>query len=283
MPVIRPMREDDAHAAFELTCATFEDLARRHNEPSEPRPDPAQVLVRYSHLVRTDPDGAWVAEDEHGLAGCALALKREGVWGLSLLVVRPGLQSAGLGSDLLQHANQYAHDARGRIILSSPDPRALRAYARLGLEVHPSLFATGTPRAAAAPDGIREGTHADIPFTEAVDRHVRGAAHGADVGVQLQMGQTLLIAPERGYVVVGGGEVRMLAAFDADAAGDLLRAALARADGARAVVGWLTASQQWAVRVCLEAGLELRAAYGAVFLDGDVGPFTPYLPSGAFL
>jgi GNAT superfamily N-acetyltransferase len=283
MPVIRPMREDDALGALDLTIATFEDLAKRRNEPPEPRPDPAKVVVRYSHLVRTDPGGAWVAEDDEGLGGCALALKREGVWGLSLLVVRPGLQSAGIGSALLRHAHDYASDARGRIILSSPDPRAIRAYARLGLTAHPSLWASGKPRSVTRPDGIREGSHADIPFTEAVDRHVRGAAHGSDVGVQLAMGQALLIAPERGYVVTGGGELRMLAAFDEDAAQDLLRAALALAGDRKATVAWLTAAQQWAIRVCVEAGLELRTDYGVVFLDGEVGPFTPYLPSGAFL
>jgi GNAT superfamily N-acetyltransferase len=283
MPAIRPMTENDALAALDLTTATFEDLARRRNEPPEPRPDPAKVVVRYSHLVRTDPGGAWVAEDDQGLAGCALALKREGVWGLSLLVVRPGLQSAGIGSDLLRHAHDYASDARGRIILSSPDPRAIRAYARLGLAAHPSLWASGNPFSVARPDGIREGSHADIPFTETVDRHVRGAAHGSDVGVQLAMGQTLLIAPERGYVVTGDGGPRMLAALDEGTAQDLLRAALARAGERKATVAWLTAAQQWAIRVCIEAGLELSTDGGVVFLGGEVGPFTPYLPSGAFL
>ena len=48
-------------------------------------------------------------------------------------------------------------------------------------------------------------------------------------------------------------------------------------------VEWLTADQQWAIGVCVEARLELRSNSGAVFLGGDVGPFRPYLPSGAYL
>ncbi len=32
----------------------------------------------------------------------------------------------------------------------------------------------------------------------------------------------------------------------------------------------------------LDAGLVLKPG-GAVFVRGDVGPFTPYLPSGAYL
>ncbi len=53
---------------------------------------------------------------------------REGVWGLSIFAVRPGLQSAGLGRALLGRALAHGAGARGGIILSSPDPRALRLY-----------------------------------------------------------------------------------------------------------------------------------------------------------
>jgi GNAT superfamily N-acetyltransferase len=285
MPVIRPMTEADVAPVHDLSVATFEDLSRRFDEPPGPRPDPGIAHMRYRHLVRTDPGGAWVAEDERGIGGCALALRREGIWGLSLLIVRPDLQSAGIGGELLRQANEYAEGAHGRIILSSPDPRALRAYSRLGLATHPCLCAKGTPRIVADPSVTRVGTHEDIPFTEAVDRHVRGAAHGADIGVQLDMGQTLLIAPERGYAVVApsNGELRVLAAFDDDGARALLRAALARAGDGEATVSWLSAKQQWAIEECRDAGLELRANHGAVFVDGDVGPFEPYIPSGAFL
>jgi GNAT superfamily N-acetyltransferase len=281
MPDIRSMREEDVEAVHDLSVETFEELDRRAGRPPDPRPDPAVAHIRYRHLLHADPDGAWVAEDERGLAGCALALRREDLWGLSLLLVRPDLQSAGVGSALLRRASAYAEGARGRIVLSSQDPRAIRAYARLGLAAHPALHAVGRARDVAATDGIREGSAADIPFTEAVDRHVRGAAHGPDIGAQLAMGQNLLIAPERGYAVYGDdGDLRLLAAFDEEAAEALLRAALAR--GAT-TVWWLTALQQWAIRVCVEAGLELRSDSGLVFVDGDVGRFHPYLPSGAFL
>ncbi len=56
------------------------------------------------------------------------------------------------------------------------------------------------------------------------------------------------------------GELRVLAAFDDDAARDLLRAALVRAGEREVTVPWITSTQQWAVDVCLEAGLE--AAHG---------------------
>jgi GNAT superfamily N-acetyltransferase len=279
------MTGDDVEAVHDAAVATFEDLAVRSGDPPGPRPDPLMAHKRYRHLVRTDPAGAWVAEDERGIGGCALALRREDVWGLSLLIVRPDLQSTGVGGRLLRRANEYAEGARGRIILSSPDPRAIRSYSRLGLEAHPCFWAKGRPDVVADPSATREGTHEDIPFTEIVDRHVRGAAHGSDIGVQLDMGQTLLIAPDRGYAVIGvaDGELRVLAAFDDESARVLLRAAMARVGDGEVSISWLSAKQQWAIEECRDARLELRADHGAVFLDGDVGPFTPYLPSGAFL
>jgi hypothetical protein len=131
---------------------------------------------------------------------------------------------------------------------------------------------------------VRVGSREDIPFTEAVDRHVRGAAHGPDVEAWLEMNQTLLVADERGYAVIGqDGNVRVLAAYDEAGARAVLHGAFAHANGGEVTVNWITAAQQWAIRACLDARLDLRTDAGVVFVGGDVGPFTPYLPSGAFL
>jgi GNAT superfamily N-acetyltransferase len=284
MPEIRPMREEDVMPAVGLAVECFEDYARRRHEPPEPRPDYAVAAIRYRRCLETDPGGSWVAEHDGRVVACALAILREGVWGLSLLVVHPDQQSAGLGRDILARAHDYADGARGRIVLSSSDPRAVRAYLKLGLAPHPCLKALGRPRNVIAADGVREGGHDDIPFTAEVDRHVRGAAHGGDIATLLAMGATLYVAPGRGYAMArSDGMLRLLAAFDEAGARDLLRTVLARARGRETVVDCLSAQQRWAVDVCLEAGMELSTDSGAVFLDGDVGPFRPYLPSGAFL
>jgi len=284
MPAIRPMRPEDAEAAFELAVRCFDDLSERFGLPHDPPHDPAIAHIRHRHLARTDPDGCFVAEEDGGLVGVGLSIRREGLWGLSLLVVDPRLQSTGLGSELLRRTAAYGAGARGRIILSSQDARALRAYRRLGLWPQPCLKAVGTPRGVAEPASVRPGTRADIPLTEAVDRAVRGAAHGADIGCLLDMRVELLVVPDRGYAVTreNGGGLRLLAATDEEAARDLLRAALARAEGEMGIE-WLSERQGWALDVCLDAGLDLRVDGGAVFADGEIGPFRPYLPSGAFL
>jgi hypothetical protein len=223
-----------------------------------------------------------VAERDGEVVGGALAIVREGVWGLSLLVVRPDAQSSGAGRELLARAYEYGNGARGRIVLASRDPRALRAYARLGLALHPAAAAHGRARIAAPPE-VRPGDTDDLPLTEAVDRAVRGAAHGEDILALLEADGRLLVLPERGYAVMRGPELRLLAAFDEAGAATLLRGCLAAADGAESTVDFITSAQQWAVAPCVEAGLELRSEGGAVFLGGDVGPFAPYLPSGAYL
>jgi hypothetical protein len=111
---------------------------------------------------------------------------------------------------------------------------------------------------------------------------VRGAVHGEDVLALIDAGGRFLVLPERGYAIVHSGEIRLLAAFDDDAAATILRGCLALTEDA-ASVRWITSAQNWAVAPCVEAGLEVKTDGGAVFLGGDVGPFAPYLPSGAYL
>jgi GNAT superfamily N-acetyltransferase len=279
VPELRPMRDDDVAAVNELSVRAFEDYARRLGEPPPVPPPFAAAHLRLRHLLATDPGGCWVADDG-AIAGAAIALVREGIWGLSLLVVDPGLQSAGIGGALLERALVHGDGARGGIILASADHRALRAYSRAGFALHPTVKATGAPRGVAADPAVRPFTAGDHPMAAAVDRAVRGAAHGADLDALAAAGCQLLAYPGRGYVASRGGDVKTLAAADEEAAAALLRTVLATTPNAE--VEWITARQQWAVAVALDAGLELRPQ-SAVFLRGDVGPFTPYIPGGAYL
>ena len=282
-PSVRPLEAADIDAVHHVTVDAFQDLNRRFGEPPEPAGPIASTRIRIGRLLATDPGGAWVAERAGRVVGCSLALVREGLWGLSLLVVSPDAQSGGVGRELLERARAYGDGARGWIVLASRDPRALRSYARLGLHLHPALAARGRPRRVVAPPEVRPGTAADLPLTVEVDRAIRGAAHGDDLLALLEAGGELLVLPERGYAIVRDGAIRQLAAHDDEAAAALLRACLAACGPREASVEWITSAQGWAIAPCLEAGLELRMDMGAVFLAGDVGPFEPYLPSGAYL
>jgi GNAT superfamily N-acetyltransferase len=242
--------------------------------------------LRAGHLQRTDPGGAWVAEVEGEIVGCALALVREGVWGLSLLGIHPDHQSRGIGRGLLDAALGYAEGCRGALILSSADPRAMRRYALAGFGLRPCVAFAGIVDRGAIPTGLRSrpgNADSDRELCDAVSRHVRGAAHGPDLKALEGTGSTLLVRDDGGWAAVRDGAPALLAATDEAIATDLLWSALATAGpGATVHIDFLTAGQDWAVQACLAARLVLSPD-GPLFVRGDVGPLRPYLPSGAYL
>jgi GNAT superfamily N-acetyltransferase len=279
---LRQIDPDEWRVLHELAFAAFRDLDRRHGEPPIDPPPDAVIERRFRRVIETDPGGSWVAEEDGRPVGGALAILREGIWGLSLLVVHPDAQSGGVGRALLERTLRYGDGARGGIIASSHDARALRAYARAGFAMHPAAQASGVPRGLDVPAGVREGSAADLGLTEAVDRAVRGAAHGSDIEAIL-VDSRMFVVEGRGYALARADHLAVLAATDVDAARDLLRAVLATVPAGESVrVEYLTAAQDWAVDVVLDAGLAL-GLHNALFLRGDVGPFHPYLPSGAYL
>jgi GNAT superfamily N-acetyltransferase len=282
---IRPMTVADVPAAEAVARAALYD-----GEPGAD--DPATIargLRRVAHLQRTDPAGAWVAESGDGaLVGMALALVREGIWGLSLFGVAAEHRSRGIGRALLDAAfNTHGADARGHLILSSESPAAMRRYARLGLDLRPCVAAAGIPdrsRLAAQDGGVRDAGADGIPVADAIGRAVRGAGHGVDLPIALQdPGARLLLVEDRAFALVRQARITLVAGLDDASASRALNAALAAMPpGATASVDFLTAGQDWAVRACLDAGLALSPD-GPFFTGGDLGPLRPYVPSGAYL
>lgn len=253
---------------------------------ADPHAELERRAPRIAHLLATDPGGAWTAVDRDGApAGAALALRREGLWGLSLLIVREDLRSRGLGRRLLDAALGHADGARGAIILSSTDPRAMRRYARAGFRLLPCVGAGGIvdrSRLPATP-GVREGTLDDVAATADASRAVRGATHHVDLPTMLGEPGRGLLVHARGFAVHERGAPKLLAARDEAAATELLWACLAAAPpGGTVTVDFVTAGQDWAIRTLLDAGLALSPD-GPVFVRGEVGPLAPYLPSGAYL
>lgn len=265
------MTHDDAAAVIDLTVAAWG--AR----------DPVIARMRVDHLIDTDPGGAWVTVDDSGLVdGAALALVREGLWGLSLLIVRGDRQSAGLGRELMRAATAYGADTRAGIIMASEDPRALRSYWRAGYTLRPAFDASGDVRTPPPADpAVREARWpADRGLVDAVSRHVRGAAHGTDIDAMLRQHRPLLVHDDEGFLMADDTKVFIVAAKEDRIATALLRTALS--EMATAQVDFLDAQQGWAIDVVLEAGLELVPA-GAICVRGDAGPLRPYVPSGAYL
>jgi GNAT superfamily N-acetyltransferase len=247
----------------------------------------ARQLQRIGHLLDTDPGGAWVADRGGEVVGVAQALLREGLWGFSLFAVARSEQGRGVGRRLLEAALAYGESARGYVVLSTERPAAMRRYARAGLDLRPAVAAAGIPDRTRAPDVaalVEDAGEAGIAVANAIGRAVRGAGHGRDLPRFLDAGSRLLLFEDRAFAVVAPtGGVTLLAGRDDKAAQTVLWGAIAAAPpGATISVDFLTAEQQWAIGVVLDAGLALSPD-GPVFTRGDVGPFAPYIPCGAYL
>jgi GNAT superfamily N-acetyltransferase len=136
---IRPMEPGDVVAARDVAVGSI--AVPDHADGEQRRRFSAARLGR---LARTDPGGCWVAEDAAGaVAGVAAALVRDGIWGLSYLAVRPDVQERGVGRGLLEAALGHAGGARGALVASSVDPRAMRLYALAGFDLKPCVAAAG--------------------------------------------------------------------------------------------------------------------------------------------
>jgi ribosomal protein S18 acetylase RimI-like enzyme len=286
--LLRPMRAADADGVYRTSSralpATEEERRQVMNRSAE---DVERRKKRYRHFLKHDPEGAWVAVDGDTVAGVALALEREGVWVLSLFAVAEGYRDQGLGKTLLDHALRYGEGCRGAMIASSTHPAAMRRYALAGFSLQPTLMASGKASRASMPAGLksREGTYADLELAARVDRTIRGAPHGPDLELMLRNGSRLLVTegPEGGgYAVVWKGSPALLAATTPETATDLLWSCLAESDEVEVEVHWITRAQNWTLPVVLKAGLSLSPA-GPICERGELGPLTPYLPSGPFL
>jgi hypothetical protein len=96
-------------------------------------------------------------------------------------------------------------------------------------------------------------------------------------------GARLLVFEDRAFAVARGSNLIMLGARDVPAAQHTLWAVFATGGpGATVNVDFLTAGQDWALRVCLDARLSLSPD-GPMFAGGSLGPLAPYIPSGAYL
>ena len=283
---IRPMVADDIVGAEATWHAAINGMRAASGQPVEERTDDStrQTQGRIGYLLGTDPDGSWVAVDGAGeVVGLAQALVREDVWVLSKLGVAPGGQTQGTGKALLDAALGYGTDVGVGLIFCSRDPRAMRRYTRAGFDLNPSMSASGpVDRRLARDADVRQGTGDDLELVATLDRLARGGSRRPEVDVLLGEGCQLWVLDGRGYAVMDGAKLQVLAADDEKSAVALLRTCLAESPGNEpAELKWMTAGQQWAIHVALEAGLVLQPS-GPVMTRGMSGTPPWSLPSGAF-
>ena len=281
---VRPLKPADLPAAAQLSAAAFgrdlsDETARR------------LWTERLAHPMRTDPDGAFIAERDGRAIGIAAAIRRERLWVLSMLTIDPAAQSAGAGRALLERTLRYGAEDDAGLICSSSDPRALRLYGLAGFSLRPTFDATGRldrrklPR---ADPTVHEADPDDLEGLEGladISREVRGGPHTSELAFALRRGGRLLRYDDRGFAVVHPGMyVWLLVARDSQAARALLWRGLdlvGDVEEGHATIRWITGEQDWAIEVLLKAGYTLGAGR-ALCVRGRPGTLCPYLPSPPF-
>jgi GNAT superfamily N-acetyltransferase len=291
--LIRPMTVADVPGAERLSSAAYYevDLRTHRSDWPDPTPRPAHRSARWhrrtEHLLRTDPGGCWVAEEDGELVGFATSLTRELMWILASYAVLPGRQGRGIGRALLDAALHHGRGCLRGMLNASADPQALRRYALAGFTLHPQLQLSGHVDRALLPvvEHVRDGTDGDRDLLDSLDRRTRGAAHGADHELLAQ--ELRLIVTDRpggsGYAYVNGsGAPVVLAASSRRAAVSLTWEALAATDPDEPVhVAHVSPANDWAVDVAMAARLGVSSR-GFLALRGMKEP-VPYVPHPTLL
>ena len=245
------------------------------------------VERRSANLVASCHPCSLVAETSTGrLVGLAITRRLGRVLLLAWAAIDPAHQGKGILRAML--ADWPVHEAgTTRLVLSSTDPRAMRAYAGLGLNVLPTVSAGGIlrPGAVEAPANATQARplEAQRLLAELGERARGGAYPPADLAVLDAQGDMVHVVDEgedrRAAVVRGRGIVRLMVATDEAAAQTALRAALAAVPpGATVHLNQLRAGMDWAIQEALAARLELSPE-APVYADAPLSPL--HLPNGS--
>jgi GNAT superfamily N-acetyltransferase len=285
------MRPEDVVGAERLSSEGFYEVDARLAPRGGPEPQPrspargAQWVERTLHVLRTDPGGCWVAEVDGEMIGCATSLTRELMWILSTYVVRPGLQGQGIGKALLAAALHHGRGCLRGMLSASADAKAIRRYRAAGFSLHPQMYLSGSVDRGAIPvvEKVRDGSAGDFELMDSIDRRVRGAAHGPDHALLLEMFRLVVsdTSTGSGYAFhAADGMPALLAATNRRTAARLLWECLA-ASGESVRVPHVTAANEWGIDVGLAARLDLvQEGYLAL---RDMRPPAPYLHHGSLL
>jgi hypothetical protein len=156
----------------------------------------------FEHLAATASHW-WVAEDGEGIAGYARSTLRDGLHELTEFFVAPGRQDAGLGRDLLAKAFPPGAGQR-RLIIATPDTRALVRYLKTGLVVRCVIHSfERAARPLEPPPGLEATPLAPAPETFAALAEVDGQV----LGFRRDEDHAFLLARRTGFLYRRDGRI----------------------------------------------------------------------------
>ena len=265
---------------------TFSELGERMHEPPQPPPRPEAAVIRIHQLIERDPGGAWVSERRRRARRRGAGARSRRAVGALAARRRPRAPVGRPRPRRCWRARSSTRAAAAAARSSSPPRTRGRCAPTRGpaSPPHPSFRARGRPRGVERPGHVRDGDAGDLGLTERVDLGVRGAAprqrhRGAAA-------RRLPAAGDRGPGLRGDRRRARSASW---------RRSTRRRPSTCCGPRWRPrrparrsgSSGSPRSRTGRSARYSTRASRstndGAVFVRGDVGPFRPYLPSGAYL
>lgn len=198
---LRPATTDDLPACEDVWRYGLNDYLLPLGQMEIP-PDNPTLRLLHAHALATDPERFWVATaptGEHGVdevIAFASSFRRESVWFLSMLFVRPGRQLGGVGRALIERTLPVESEGVTLAVATDPaQPISNGLYATFGMVPRMPMFGlVGRPTRpealpplpdgvevarfdAAGPAGRADGLDAELAE---LDREVLGFAHPED-------------------------------------------------------------------------------------------------------
>jgi GNAT superfamily N-acetyltransferase len=146
---IRPGTREDlfgAFIAFRLALHRLNQSLELSSPEDKPGPESFaahfEIFRPYTEHLADTADQFWVAEEEGEIVGFSRSIFRDGIRQLSELFVHPDKQTQGVGKHLLESAFP-TQGANNRVIISSPDVRAVTRYLKSGVKIRFSIYDWG--------------------------------------------------------------------------------------------------------------------------------------------
>jgi GNAT superfamily N-acetyltransferase len=189
--VIRPGTGEDLFGAFVVFRLALHRLNQSLEQASpEDKPDAEslsthfQVFQTYSEHLSQTADQFWVAEEQGEIFGFSRSIVRDGVRQLSELFVHPEKQSQGVGKRLLEAAF-LSENVSNRVIIASPDVRAITRYLKSGPKIRFTIYDWGrTPEVVPFETDLSiepfSASPGNLEILNSIDRIVLGYTHEMD-------------------------------------------------------------------------------------------------------
>jgi GNAT superfamily N-acetyltransferase len=300
----RPARPDEIAGCGAIWRESINDYLGRLAQPLIP--DQLAPITRlHGHLHATDPDRFWVAvrDPDMGPFAFGAATRRDDVWFLSMLFVRPGEQSAGVGRALLGHLLPRDGAVRGTAT-DSVQPISNGLYGSIGIvprmpllslvgrvapdrqDALPPLPQGITPvpfaRLVEAPGG--DGHHELVGAIDELDREVAGFRHPQDHRwLRIEGREGFLYRGPDGAPVGYGyasevGRVGPVAVRDAALLAPVIGHLLGAVRPRDASIVWVPGAAGGPIEGLLRAGLRLDGFPVLLCWDRPFADFSRYLP-----